>query len=73
MKKFVFAAIGAVLGAFIGFAVVAGVAYYFMSVMQNPREWIAPSSMGFGMIVGVPVGVIVFCIIGFKFGANMSK
>lgn len=73
MKKIVFAAIGAVLGAVIGFSVVAGVAYCYMSLTQNPSEWIAPSSMGFGMIFGIPIGAILFCIIGFKLGAKMDK
>ena len=73
MKKMLFAVIGALLGAVIGFSVVAGVAYCYMSVTQNPSEWIAPSSMGFGMIFGIPIGAIVFSIIGFKFGAKISK
>ena len=73
MKRTMFAAIGAVLGAFIGFTVVAGVAYCYMSMTQNPSEWIAPSSMGLGMIFGIPIGAIVFSIIGFKFGEKMSQ
>ena len=72
MKKALYAIVGLVVGGLIGFVVVTGIAYLVFSMTQPPSEWTPVASKGYGLIFGIPIGAIVFCVIGLLLGRKKA-
>ena len=72
MKKVTYAIVGLIVGAAAGFVVATGIAYLIFSQTQPPSEWTPVASKGCGLIFGIPIGAIVFCVIGYFFGRKQD-
>jgi uncharacterized protein YneF (UPF0154 family) len=73
MNKVTYAIIGLIMGAAAGFVVATGIAYLVLSFTSPPSEWTPLASKGFGLILGIPIGAIVFCVIGYWLGRKQEK
>jgi hypothetical protein len=71
--KAVFHALGAAIGPVIGFHAVAHLILWHARLSGRGNEWSGLGAIAGGMVAGVPIGGVLFCLMGLYLGAAVDR